>query len=92
MNESNNGNGRVWAFYLVLVLVSMIFVPSLIRLSGVNPDEYLEKGTFLYILIHDGRWIVYGIVGYFIAEMRFASKGLLKSGLLELKEWRERHQ
>jgi len=92
MSDGSNGNGKVWVFYLALVLISMICVPSLMRISGVDPDEHLEKGTFLYILIHDGRWIVFGIIGYFIAEMRFASKGLLKKGLEEWREWRERHQ
>jgi len=90
MRNAKNGNGKGWALVLVFVVVAVIFLPSLMRISGVNPDEYLEKGTFLYIVIHDGRWIVYGIVGYFIAEMRFASKGLLKRGLEEWREWRER--
>ena len=90
MKNGSNGNGRGWAFLLALVVVAVIFLPSLMQLSGVNPDEYLEKGTFLYILIHDARWIVYGIIGYFIAELRFASKGLFKRGLEEWREWRER--
>ena len=92
MRNARNGNGKGWACILVFVIVAVIFLPSLMRLSGVNPDEVIEKGTFLYIAIHDGRWIVYGIIGYFIAEMRFASKGLLKKGLEEWREWRERHQ
>lgn len=77
----------VWALAIVCMAVFTIYLPTLMRFSVIDLDDYVERGTFAYMLVHDHRWMVGAMLGYFIAELHKASKGLLKEGRKELREW-----
>lgn len=87
MNVPERGRRWVWALGLASMVVYMIYLPTLMRFSAIDLDDYVERGTFAYMLVHDHRWIVGALVGYLVAELHIASKGLFKEGKKELREW-----
>ena len=87
MTEQERERRWVWALAIVCMAVFTIYLPTLMRFSVIDLDDYVEQGTFTYMLAHDHRWMIGALVGYFIAELRFASKGLWKEGKRELREW-----
>lgn len=87
MTEQERERRWVWALVLVSMAVFVIYLPTLMRFSVIDLDDYVEPGTFWYMLVHDHRWMLGAMVGYFIAELHMASKGLWKEGKRELREW-----
>lgn len=59
-----------------------------VHIPQVDLDNYVESGTFWYMLVHDSRWIIGALIGYLVAELHLACpKGMFKEGKKELKEW-----
>lgn len=90
MRGARSARGWAWAVVPAFVLVIVIFVPSLIRSSGVDLDEHVEPGTIWYMLVHDSRWMVGAMVGFMVAVLRESARGLLRNGVQEWREWRRR--
>ena len=88
MTEPKKERGWAWALVVVGITAFVIFSPIFVHLPQVDLDEYVERGTFWYMLVHDSRWILGVLIGYLVAELRFACpKGMFKEGVKELKEW-----
>lgn len=88
MTKPKKGRGWGWALVVVCITAFMIFSPIFVHLPQVDPDEYVERGTFWYMLVHDSRWILGALMGYLVAELHLACpKGMFKEGKKELKEW-----
>lgn len=88
MTEPKKERGWEWALVIVVIIAFVIFFPMFVHIPQVDLDNYVERGSFWYMLVHDSRWIIGAMIGYLAAELHLACpKGMLKEGKMELMEW-----
>ena len=92
MTEQEKERQWVWVLAIVLIIACMISLPTLNRILQADLDDYVEKGSIGYILLHDHRWIILAFLAYLIAEIQFSYpkgyfKEKFKEGIEEVKIW-----
>ena len=65
--------------------------PLINDLVEVNLRDHFDGSTVIGKFMLNGVWLVYLLLGVLVGTIHRASKGLLASGLEELREWRTRH-